>query len=177
MLSMPTEGSCTAIVGWHIDHGRYGDVSLGGLNVAVGVYTPGNMKEKNWTAALYIDDRANADQRDALTSIFGGRAGGHPARIAEHIAKVVSVQSVPIEFETDGKGGRMRIGNAGEADWDPIEGQGGGAVTIQGQPLAISPGNAAVIGRARTARHDANGIRFDATGRQTMVAPFQYAGP
>ena len=177
MLSVPTEGSCTAVVGWHIDHGRYGAVTLDGLNVAAGVYTPGNMKEKDWTAALYIDDRASLEQRDALTQIFGGRAGGHPARIAEHIANVVSVESVPIEFDSDGKRGQMRIGKVGEAEWEPIEGQGGGTVTIQGHPLAISPGNPAVVGRARTARHDANGIRFNASGRQSMVAAFHYTGP
>ena len=37
MLSDPTEGTCTAIVGWHIDKGQYGDIGLDGLNVAVGV--------------------------------------------------------------------------------------------------------------------------------------------
>jgi hypothetical protein len=47
MLSDPTEGTCTAIVGWHIDKGRFGDVALDGLNVAVGVHTPGNMAAKD----------------------------------------------------------------------------------------------------------------------------------
>lgn len=177
MLSTPTEGSCTALVGWHIDHGRYGTVTLDGLNVAVGVHTPGNMKEKDWTAALYVDGRATDQQREALTTIFAGKAGGHPGRIAEHIAKVVVVESVPIEFTTDGKNGHIRVGRAGEADWNAIEGQGGGIVTIQGPPLAISPGNAAVVGRARKARFHEQDLHLDVSGRQAMVAPFQYAGP
>ena len=33
-LSPPTEGTCTAIVGWQVKRGRYGDVALDGLNVA-----------------------------------------------------------------------------------------------------------------------------------------------
>lgn len=176
MLSTPTEGHCTALVGWHIDKGSFGNVSLDGLNVAVGVRTPGNMKAKDWTASLYVDDRADARQRDALMTIFGGKAGGHPARIAEHIAKIAGVESVPIQFESDGKRGQIRIGRVGEAQWEPIEGQNGDTVTIQGTPLTISPGNAVVVGRASTARFHDHGIDFDVSGRQAMVAPFQYAG-
>ena len=63
MLSDPTEGTCTAVVGWHIDSGRYGDVVLDGLNVAVGVYTPGNMAAKDWSAVLYLDERGTEAQR------------------------------------------------------------------------------------------------------------------
>ncbi len=177
VLSEPTEGDCTAIVGWHIDEGRYGDVALDGLNVAVGVYTPGNMKEKNWRAALYIDERGTAEQREALTSIFGGKAGGHPAMIASHIADVAGVHVVPIDFESDGRRGRLRVGEVGESEWEPIEGQGGGPVTVEGNPLAISPGNTAVIGRASTARFGDHDIAFQSSGRQAMVAPFRYAGP
>lgn len=177
MLSNPTEGTCDAMVGWHIDRGHFGSVSLDGLNVAVGVHTPGNMKEKDWTVALYLDDQANDEQREALTQIFGGKAGGHPGQIAAHIATVAGVEVVPIEFETDGKRGRMRVGSAGEAEWEPIEGQGGGTVTVQGNPLAISPGNPAVVGRAGTARFRDHGIEFSSSGRQAMVAPFQYTGP
>jgi hypothetical protein len=175
MLSDPTEGTCTAIVGWHIDRGQYADIALDGLNVAVGVYTPGNMAAKDWSAVLYLDDRATEAQRNALIQIFAGKAGGHPARIAQHIATVAGVETVSIQFETDGKGGRMKIGRVGEAEWQPIEGQGGGTVTIEGNPLAISPGHPAVVGRASSARWNDHGIAFDVSGRQAMVAPFSYA--
>ena len=175
MLSDPTEGTCDAIVGWHIDKGRYGDVVLDGLNVAVGVHTPGNMAAKDWSAALYVDERATEAQRSALTLIFAGKAGGHPARIAEHIATVVGVEAVPIEFESDGKRGRIKIGRVGEAEWQPIEGQGGGTVAVEGHPLAVSPGHPAVVGRASRARLNDHGIAFDVSGRQAMVARFSYA--
>jgi hypothetical protein len=177
MLSDPTEGSCDALVGWHIERGHFGTISLDGLNVAVGVHTPGNMKEKNWTVALYLDERATEEQRNALTRIFAGQAGGHPSRIAEHVATVAGVSAMPIRFESDGRRGRMEVGRAGAAEWEPIEGQGGGTVTIQGHPLAVSPGNAVVVGRAGRARFRDHGFGFEASGRQAMVAPFQYAGP
>lgn len=175
MLSDPTEGTCTALVGWHVETGRYGDVVLDGLNVAIGVHTPGNMAAKDWTAVLYLDERAGEAQRAALTQIFAGKAGGHPARLAEHIATVAGVEVAPIEFESDGKSGRIKVGRAGEAEWQPIEGQGGGAVTIEGHPLAVSPGHAVTVGRASRARLDDHGLSFDVSGRQAMVARFSYA--
>ena len=44
-LSQPTTGECKALIGWHIDEGNQGDVSLDGLNVALYVHSPGNMVE------------------------------------------------------------------------------------------------------------------------------------
>jgi hypothetical protein len=40
------------------------------------------MATNQWKAAVYLDQRATEDQRNALLKIFGGQAGGHPARLA-----------------------------------------------------------------------------------------------
>ena len=76
-LSPPTEGDCTALVGWHIDKGSFDDVKLDGLNVALAVYSPGTMVETKWKAALYFDDKASEEQKNRLMQIFTGQAGGH----------------------------------------------------------------------------------------------------
>ena len=86
-LSAPTEGECTVLVGWHIESGSFDDLSLDGLNVALAVHTPGHMMETRWRAAAYVDDRADEAQRNALLAIFGGQAGGHPARLASHVGE------------------------------------------------------------------------------------------
>jgi hypothetical protein len=175
MLSDPTEGSCTALVAWHVDHGHYGDVSLDGLNVAFAVFTPGNMANKDWKAAVYLDDKASADQQEALGAIFSGKAGGHPAELAKHVAEVRGVSSVKLEFETDGKKGRLRIGNVGSADAEAIPGQGGKVPTIQDHPLAIAPGYPASVGRTSHARFQDHGIALDVKGRNALLSPFRYA--
>ena len=41
LLYDPTVGSCTALVGWNIDKGHYGDVSLDGMKVSVWLHGPG----------------------------------------------------------------------------------------------------------------------------------------
>ena len=58
-LSPPTEGDCTVLVAWHVDEGRFGEVALDGLNVALAVHSPGHMAEVKWKAALYLDERAS----------------------------------------------------------------------------------------------------------------------
>jgi hypothetical protein len=74
-LSTPTDGDCTVLLAWHIDHGQFGEVNLDGFNTALAVYSPGHMLQTKWKVALYVDELANQDQRDALTQIFSGQAG------------------------------------------------------------------------------------------------------
>src|SRR5215467_3231826 len=45
LTSRPTEGVCNVPLIFHIDSGRYGDVALDGLNVALAVQTPGPMAD------------------------------------------------------------------------------------------------------------------------------------
>ncbi len=176
-LSDPTAGTCTGVVGWHIDEGRCDDVDLDGLNVALALHSPGNMSHGNMTGALLIDDRATLAQQEAITAIWGGHAGGHLGEIAQLFGKITGVRTVPIEFESDGRRkGRLVIGDIGEADWEAIAGPDGEAVTVSHHPLAIAPGQEAVVGRASRARFDDLGIRFDVQGRQAMTSPFDYAG-
>jgi hypothetical protein len=180
MLNDPTEGTCTAVVAWHIEEGRFNGTALDELNIVVALHTPGNMANGDWTAALYLDDQADDEQQGALSTIFGGEAGGHPAHLAELISNVRGVESVPLTFETDGNRGRIRIGEVGEigcADAEPVEGQGGVAPTIENHPLAVAPGYPAVVAKTDRAHFDAHGIAFDVADRNALLSPFSYAGP
>jgi hypothetical protein len=84
-LSAPTTGECTVLVGWHIERGSFDHVPLDGLNVTLAVHAPGRMAQVKWKAALYVDATANEAQQQALTQIFTGQAGGHPARLVSHV--------------------------------------------------------------------------------------------
>lgn len=39
-LGSPTEGECTALVGWHITQGQFEAVDLGDRNVAIALHSP-----------------------------------------------------------------------------------------------------------------------------------------
>ena len=103
LTSKPTTGACEVAFGFHIDQGRYGGIPLDGLNVAMAVRTPGPMAEGNWSAALYLDERADEQQRPALQAIFTGSVGGPPAALAPLISTVLGVKAVPITFHKEGK--------------------------------------------------------------------------
>jgi hypothetical protein len=103
LTSRPTEGVCDVGVIFHIENGRYGDVTLDGLNVALAIHTPGPMGEGNWAVGAYIDERADEKQTEALGAIFTGTAGGPMAAFAPLISKNLGVKKVPIAYRSDGK--------------------------------------------------------------------------
>jgi len=173
-LSPPTEGDCTVLVAWHIDQGRFGAVSLDGLNAALAVYSPGHMAEVKWKAALYLDDRASAEQQQALTRIFSGQAGGHPGRVAQHIGEVLGVRSAPIEYRAEGKQRSVRIGDVADATIQGLEGP-AGEVTVSGHPLAIAPGFPAVAARSEKMRFQDHGLRWELSKKNGFYSPFQYS--
>src|SRR3989304_9923294 len=103
VLSSPNEGDCKLLAAWHIDEGSFGEVKLDGLNAAMVVHAPGHMLKVKWKAPLYLAEKADRQQTDALTRIFAGQAGGPPAALAPFVGEVLGVKSVPITSRLDGR--------------------------------------------------------------------------
>lgn len=173
-LSTPTEGDCTVVVGWHIDKGNLGAVDLAGLNVALAVYSPGEMHMTKWKAALYVDAKASEPQKNALISIFSGQAGGHPARLGSHIGEVLGVASVPIEFEANGKHRSLKVGDVAAAEIEAVSGAGDSEVTVSNHPLCIAPGYPAVVARSKSMRYQDHGYQWTLSDRNGLYSPFSY---
>ena len=175
-LGPPTEGECTVLVAWHIDQGSFGAASLDGLNVMLAVHSPGHMLQVKWNAALYLDERASEAQRDLLTRIFGGQAGGHPAALAALVGTVLGVKAVPIDYRAEGKKRSISIPSVANAEIEGIAGQGGADVTLANHPLAVAPGFPAVVAKStRTTYHD-YGYNWEITERNGFFSPFAYEG-
>jgi hypothetical protein len=51
------------------------------------------------TLGLFIDERADARQREALQMVFSGQAGGFMATFADLVGEVRGIEYVPITFE------------------------------------------------------------------------------
>jgi hypothetical protein len=103
LTARPTKGACEVAFGFHIDRGRFDDIPLDGLNAAMVARTPGPMADGDWSVALYVDERADARQREALQAIFTGTAGGPVGALAPLVSTVLGVKAVPIRFRVDGK--------------------------------------------------------------------------
>jgi len=173
-LSAPTEGQCTALVAWHIDQGSFGGASLNGLNVALLAHSPGHMLQTKWKVALYLDERASAEQQKALGGIFSGQAGGHLAALAPLIGEVMGVKAVPIEYSANGKQRSLRIPKVVEADIEALEGQGGALVTIANHPFTPVPGQPAVVSTSKRLSINDYGISLDLSGKNGFYSAFAY---
>ena len=173
-MSPPTSGECTALLAWHIDHGQFGEISLDGFNTVLSAYSPGHMLETKWKVALYVDQRANQGQRDALAQIFSGQAGGHLAGLAPLIGEVMGVKTAAIEYRAEGKRRSMRLGDFADAEIEGLPGQDGGDVTIAGHPFAAVPGFPAVVAKSKQMRLSDYGLKWEVSNKNGFFSPFAY---
>jgi hypothetical protein len=173
-LSPPTTGDCTVLIAWHIDTGNFANVNLDGLNVALAVYSPGQMTQGKWQAALYLDEKANQGQKDALTQIFSGQAGGHPAVLCSLVSQVLGIKSVAIEYRAEGKQRSLRIPDVAEAKITALAGQGDAAVTLDNLPLCIAPGHPAVVAKSEQLSYHDHGLQWEVSGKNGFFSPFTY---
>jgi hypothetical protein len=172
-LSPPTEGECTVLVGWHIDKGNFDRTKLDGLNVALAVYSPGTMVAVKWKAALYFDNKASEEQKNALMQIFSGQAGGHPAVLVSFVGEVLGAKSAAIDFHADGKHCSLRIDDVAEAE---IAALGGADVTVSGHPLAIAPGFPATVAKSKKVNFHDYDMRLEVSETNGFFSAFAYQG-
>jgi hypothetical protein len=53
----------------------------------------------NWTVGVIVEERATAEQRDALVAIGSGQGGGPMAAVGPLVSKFAGVESKPIRIE------------------------------------------------------------------------------
>ena len=97
--ALPTHGFCAAAVGFQIDAGHFGDVTLDGLRAGTLYKWPGAVHEGNGTMQLIVDKRANDKQRDALIKIMSGEETEEMATMWWVFSAMCSNKLEPI-FET-----------------------------------------------------------------------------
>lgn len=107
--SCPT-ARCNLAVGWHIDQGSLNAIDVSGLNV-VGVFeTPDNFANgAGARASLYLDQRANPDQQQALKEIFTGQLGGQMGRMRPFMGEFQQIKTAPIELSHAGGRSTLRV--------------------------------------------------------------------
>ena len=118
----PTEGSCKAWMGVRIDEGRWGETDLSGLNVAMLLDIPGRMREGDWKAAGYFDDRADAAQFAALERIFTGRARGTTGLFRLLVSTYYGSAREAVRFTTEGKTRHLTVGRKITGAVEPLGG-------------------------------------------------------
>jgi len=175
LTSRPTQGVCNVPLAFHIDKGSYGDVRLDGLNVVVVVHTPGPMGEGNWTAAAYIDDRADDKQTEALGAIFTGAAGGPMAAFAPLIATNLGAKKVAIKYRIDGNNRSAEIPGVLKMAVEPLSTMrpDGAMWAAVGHP--VNPDQLFLAKGMQGSTYNDHGMRWDNSGRNGHYAPINWS--
>lgn len=180
----PSSGDCEGVLAWRIREGRYGDVPLDGLGVvALGAFEGNAWAGAKAVIGIFIDERADERQREALEMIFGGRAGGWPAEFANIIAEVRGIDYAPIDFDVADDLGSWRADVPGrvEARGEALTGpttRPGERVQVHNPPGSeVGPGAVATQGTAIVNRAEGFGFRWDWPGRSSKHMGFAWSGP
>jgi hypothetical protein len=103
-----TEGICLGSLSWQVNEGEAGDTSLVGLRAVLANRYDDDEPDSPWSFVLYIDERADDRQREALEGIFLGRLGGTPQVQFPWVWKpsdLLAVRHVAIDVDhTPGRG-------------------------------------------------------------------------
>lgn len=124
--ALPTTGNCEAAVGYVIDEGKFGDVSLDGIKAAMVAHWPGAIHEGKGTVQLILDEASSEAQRDALLKIMRGEEtepmttmwSVFAAMTDTHLDPLVR----PIDFDLDieERTARLSISGVVETTSEPI---------------------------------------------------------
>jgi len=180
----PTYGDCEGVMAWHIREGQYGDITLSNLNViALGAFEGNAWAGAKVSMGIFIDERANDSQREALRIIFGGQAGGWPSIFANVIGEVRGIEYVPIAFEVADDLAHWRAAIPGKviARGEALT----GPTTLPGQRVQVhnppgsevGPGAIATQGIATEDRAEGFGFKWDWSGRSSKHMGFDWSGP
>jgi hypothetical protein len=176
LTARPTKGSCDVGLVFRIDRGQHGNTRLDGLCFAVLAHTPGAMGLGNWTVGVIVDERASAEQREALTAIASGQGGGPMAALGPLISRFSGVEAKPIKFEMTGM--RRSVSIPGVLDL-AVEGIAG---ANKGEPIYFENvghpvASKLALAKASRSHLHAFGIDWDDTsgGNNGHFAPFAWS--
>ena len=172
----PTDGFCEGIGVWKIDRGHFDDVKLDGLGLGFAAKWPGAIHEGNGSVCLFVDERANDQQRAALLEIGSGKAGGLPFEIlATTFMTIMEPRFVPFHVKVDGLQSTARLGDdfrlALEEIRNPVSGQPEQVTVKHGTGFIFKEAECA---SAREGSVDVDGMSFSYPDKAGFIARIHY---
>ena len=169
----PTEGRCQTWAGVRIDEGQFENVDLSGINLGLMMDLPGIMSRGNWTAALFIDDKAPIQAVKGLTRIFTGRVGGTTHLLSILVGQFLGVHQVPIRYETQGNTRIVSLDKYGGGAVTPVRGKDkDGLVSIQNSEYWIGP--EVIVAKSDKSRFRGFGRNWNLAGRSAEIVKLDW---
>jgi hypothetical protein len=173
----PTRGFCEGTGVWSIVKGSFGDVKLDGLGVGFAAHWPKAIHEGGGTLALFIDERASQQQRDAILTICSGQAGGLPFEIlAQTFSKVLEPIFTRIDVKMNGRDSSAHIGSQLSVELEPIK----NPVTGEPESVSVVHGTGFIFKNAeavsgKVCKVEVPGLKFDWPDKAGFVTRVNYA--
>jgi len=110
-----THGICEGALSWQIVDGQAGELDLSGLAVAMATRYSDDEDGSPWSFVLYLDERGETEQLEALEKIWTGRVDGEQL---EHFpwawkaSDLLGVQPAEIEIDHTPRRQWFRVKNA-----------------------------------------------------------------
>ena len=176
-LTLPADNDyCRVALVFNVDDGEIDGTDVSRLSLVVVAESGKLMSDGNWRLGLLMDERASAEQAQKLAAVFGGELGGPMADLVPLVGEMMGMESVPIEYENDGRRHRVRAGDAVEIeieDYVPPGSPTGDVAMLTG--MAVPMGSELTIATATSSRVNAFGLDFSNTGKNGHYAPFSWS--
>lgn len=160
-----------------IREGAFDDVSLDGLAFIMVIDSPQVMADGGWRVALYLDERADERQQQALQAILSGEHGGPPEMLTPLIGEMLGLKLVPIHYESSGARYRVEVPGIMEFEVEGLTRPDSDEVMeITGTIHPMGP-NLSIAKSVKGAYNDPDyGLAFDNTGKNGHFRQFAWQG-
>ena len=165
---------------FHIRSGSYGDTKLDGLDFITALSWPKAIHEGNGTAQLFVRNKANEEQRQALISIVSGQAKGDGpfALFAGTFKYFLEPQFVDININIDGKKSSFSVPGVMDVQLEsfknPVTGE------EQDTKIQIPKGfiwKLAEEAKSKIMRISTPSLNFDDSGKNAFYSVVEFKGP
>lgn len=169
----PTEDRCQTWAGIRIDEGHFDTIDLAGIKVGLMMDLPGIMARGNWTAALFVDDKAPIQAVKGLTRIFTGRVGGTTHLLSILVGQFLGVHQVPITYDTQGDTRIISLEKYGGGTVTPVRGKERDQnVVIRNSEYWIGPD--VIVAKSEKSRFRGFGRNWNLAGRSCEIVKLDW---
>jgi hypothetical protein len=134
---------------------------------------PGIMSRGNWTAALFVDDKASIQAVKGLTRIFTGRVGGTTHLLSILVGQFLGVHQIPITYEVKDGTRIISLDKYGGGAIKPVRGKENGQdVVIRNSEYWIGPD--VIVSQAEKSRFRGFGRNWNLAGRSAEIVKLDW---
>ena len=166
---------CDVMLAWHVRSGNKDGIDLSGLNAVMAMHTPKQMTDGGWKVALYLDDRATAEQSEALGAVFSGGAGGHLAALGPLIGEVAGVVPAAITFDRSNGSLRAEVAGTLTTQAEVLTGMDGATAPVITNPMLGAVAQPVTQAKAGDVSYHGH-WDVEYSGTNSFVTDFSYEG-